>query len=160
LKIASFDERTHLQQLRDCVVELQDFECSLDPRLPCGSDIVDAYVPQMLQRCESCDGQIFVAEDDGKVAGYVTILTKVSSGELEDGNIEYGLVADLLVRQEWRGAGLGRKLLAAAENYAIDHHVKWLRVAALAGNRSAGELYKSMGFSDLFVEFEKSLSAR
>jgi GNAT superfamily N-acetyltransferase len=159
LKIVSFDERTHLQQLRGCVVELQDFERSLDPRLPRGSDIVDAYVPQMLQRCESCDGQIFIAEDDGKVAGYVTILTRVSSGELEDGNIEYGLVADLLVRQEWRGAGLGRKLLVVAEDYANDHHVKWLRVAALAGNRSAGELYQSRGFSELFVEFEKNLSA-
>lgn len=159
MKIVSFDERTHLQQLRGCVVELQDFERSLDPRLPRGLDIVDTYVPQMLQRCESCDGQIFIAEDDGKVAGYVTVLTKVSSGELEDGNIEYGLVADLLVRKKYRGAGLGRKLLAVAEDYANDHHVRWLRIAALAGNHSARELYRSMGFSNLFVEFEKSLNA-
>ena len=158
MKILRFDERTHLQQLRGCVIELQDFEHALDPRLPSGSDIVDEYIPQMLERCESCLGRIFVAEVDGDVAGYVTILTKVSSGELEDGDIEYGLVADLIVRQEYRGNGLGRRLLETAEDYASKHNVKWLRIAALADNHSAKELYSSVGFSELFVEFEKNLA--
>jgi GNAT superfamily N-acetyltransferase len=158
LKILRFDERSHLQQLRRCVIELQDFERALDPRLPSGSDIVDEYIPQMLDRCKSCLGRIFVAEVDGDVAGYVTILTKVRSGELEDGDIEYGLVDDLVVRRRFRGSGLGRKLLAAAEEYAMDHNVKWLRIAVLAANRSAKELYSSMGFSELFVELEKNLT--
>jgi len=158
MKILRFDERTQMQQLRECVIELQDFERALDPRLPSGSDIVDEYIPQMLDRCKSCLGQIFVAEVDGNVAGYVTILTKVSSGELEDGDIEYGLVADLVVRQEYRGNGLGRKLLATAEDYASDHKVRWLRIAALAANRSAKKLYSSVGFSELFVELEKNLT--
>jgi GNAT superfamily N-acetyltransferase len=140
------------------VIELQDFEHALDPRLPSGSDIVDEYIPQMLERCESCLGRIFVAEVDAEIAGYVTILTKVSSGELEDGDIEYGLVADLIVRQQFRGAGIGRKLLAVAEEYAKRHNVKWLRIAALAANQSAKELYSSVGFSELFVELEKNLT--
>ena len=140
------------------MIELQDFEHALDPRLPSGSDIVDEYIPQMLERCESCLGQIFVAEVDSDVAGYVTILTKVSSGELEDGNIEYGLVADLIVSQEYRGKGLGRRLLETAADYASKHNVKWLRIAALAANHSAKELYSSAGFSELFVEFEKNLT--
>lgn len=140
------------------MIALQDFEHALDPRLPSGSDIVDEYIPRMLERCESCLGQIFVAEVDGDVAGYVTILTKVSSGELEDGDIEYGLVADLVVRQEYRGNGLGRKLLETAEDYASKHNVKWLRIAVLAANQSAKELYSSVGFSELFVELEKNLA--
>ena len=109
-------------------------------------------------RCKDCQGKIFLAEVDGDIAGYVTILTKVSSGELEDGDIEYGLVADLLVRKNHRGSGIGRKLLAAAESYARIQNVKWLRIAALAGNRQAIELYDSMGFSNLFVELEKKLN--
>jgi len=158
MKILEFDKRVHLQQLRDCIIDLQDYERSIDPRMPSGSDIVDEYVPQMLHRCKSTLGQIFVAEVDGNVAGYVTILTKVRSGELEDGDIEYGLVADLVVLQEYRGEGLGRDLLARAEEYAKDHDVRWLRIAVLAANRSAKELYSTMGFSDLFVEMEKDLT--
>jgi len=157
LKIIDFERSIHLQQLRACVIELQDYEHALDRRLPTGSDIVDEYIPQMLMRCKNCQGQIFMAEVDGNIAGYVTILTKVSSGELEDGDIEYALVADLLVLKEYRGSGFGRKLLDAAETYARDHAVKWLRIAALAGNRPAIEMYSSMGFSHLFVEFEKEL---
>ena len=158
MKILEFDKRVHLQQLRDCIIDLQDYERSIDPRMPSGSDIVDEYVPQMLLRCKSALGQIFVAEVDGNVAGYVTILTKVSSGELEDGNIEYGLVDDLVVLQKYRGEGLGRDLLVKAEEYAKDHDVRWLRIAVLAANRSAKELYSTMGFSDLFVEMEKDLT--
>jgi GNAT superfamily N-acetyltransferase len=99
-----------------------------------------------------------MAEVDGSIAGYVTVLAKVSSGELEDGDLEYGLVADLLVLRKYRGSGLGRKLLDTAETYAREHSVKWLRIAALAGNRTAIEMYSSMGFSKLFVEFEKNLN--
>jgi len=157
LNIIEFDRSAHLQQLRACTIELQDFEHALDPRLPTGADIVDEYVPQMLMRCKNCQGKIFVAEIGGDIAGYVMILTKVSSDELEDGGIEYGLVADLLVRKSHRGSGIGRKLLDAAESYARDHDVTWLRIAALSGNRPAIELYKSTGFSNLFVEFEKKL---
>jgi len=158
LNIIEFDRSAHLQQLRACTIELQDFEHALDPRLPTGSAIVDEYVPQMLMRCKDCQGKIFLAEVDGDIAGYVTVLTKVSSGELEDGDIEYGLVADLLVRRNHRGSGIGRKLLNVAESYARDQDVKWLRIAALSGNRPAVEMYNSMGFSKLFVEFEKNLN--
>ena len=158
LKILKYDDRAHARALRDCVIELQDYERELDPRLPSGLDIVDEYIPQMMQRCKSCIGQVLVAELDGNVAAYVTILTKVSSGELEDGDIEYGLVADIVVRQTFRGKGIGRALLKAAENYAIDHDVQWLRIGVLAANRSAKELYSSLGYSNLFVEMEKDLT--
>lgn len=157
MKIIKFDKETHWQQLRECVIELQDFEHVLDPRLPTGADIVDEYLPQMLVRCGNCEGQILVAEVDDVVAGYVTIMAKVSSAELEDGDIEYGLVADLLVRPGHRGSGLGRKLLLAAEDYAVAHNVKWLRIGVLAANRGARELYSSLGFSEFFVELEKRL---
>ena len=152
-----YDSRSHAQALRDCAIELQDYERELDPRMPSGLDIIDEYIPQMMQRCKSCLGQIFVAEVDGSIAGYVTVLAKVSSGELEDGDIEYGLVADLVVKRDFRGAGIGRALLESAESYAVDNDVKWLRIAVLAANRSAKELYSNMGFSELFFEMEKDL---
>ena len=158
MNILKFDRRAHRQQLRAGVIELQDFEHALDPRLPTGLDIVDEYIPQMLERCKTCQGQVLMAEVDGNIAGYATVLAKVSSGELEDGDMEYGLIADLLILKQHRGSGLGRKLLAAAETYARDNGVKWLRIAALAGNRKALGTYTSAGFSELFVEMEKELS--
>ena len=157
--IREFDERKDLNRVRECLIELQDFERRLDPRMPPGVDIVDAYIPQMLERCGKCQGKVLVAEVDGEVVGYVTILTKVRSEGLEDGDIEYGLVVDLVVREKFRRMGLGQKLLEAAETHAKASEVRWLRVGVLAGNQAAKNIYSSMGFSDLYVEFEKDLTS-
>ena len=146
-----------MDHLRECLIELQDFEVELDPRMPSGSDIVDEYVPHMLEQCDKCKGKILVGEIESEVAGYVTILTKVVSEELEDGHLEYGLVSDLAVKKKYRGRGLGRKLLDAAETYARASGVNWLRIGVLAPNQQARSLYLSMGFSDHYIELEKKL---
>ena len=156
--IRDLDEHTDLDQVRDCLIELQNYERSLDPRMPPGEDIVDEYIPRMLFRCETCRGKILIAEVDGEIAGYATVLSKVSSDELEDGGIEYGLVSDLVVRDAFRGQGFGRQLLDAAESYARACEVSWLRIGFLAGNQSAQDLYTSMGFANLYVELEKDLT--
>lgn len=155
--ICKYDESMHLDRLRECLVELQDFERRLDPRMPPGCDIVDEYVPRMLDRCIECDGKVLIAEVDHEVAGFVTILTKVTSTELEDGDVEYGLVSDLMVRKSFRARGLGRKLLEEAESFARANGVKWLRIGVLADNQAADNLYSSMGFAGLYIEREKDL---
>ena len=155
--IRGFQESTHLAGVEACLVELQNFERSLDPRMPSGAKIVDAYIPNMLDRCLECDGKVFVAEVDGEVAGFATILARVMSDEIEDGDIEYGLVSDLVVASKFRKQGIGKKLLEAAETYARSNDVKWLRIGVLAENHFANELYDSMGFKKLYIEREKTL---
>jgi len=144
--------------VRACFIELQDFERSLDSRIPSGAEIIDEYIPQMLRRCAECDGKILVAELDEEVVGFVTIFAKVSSGELADGDIEYGLVSDIVVASKFRKQGIGRKLLVAAEEYARSSDVKFLRIGVLAENQLADDLYGSIGFEILYLEREKKLS--
>ncbi|MBT8352279.1 MAG: hypothetical protein KJO26_13740 [Deltaproteobacteria bacterium] len=86
--ICDFDIGNHLEGVRKCFVELQDFERSLDPRMPPGAEIVDTYIPYMLNRCKKCGGKILVADVNGEVAGFVTILTKVKSDDIEEGDNE------------------------------------------------------------------------
>lgn len=156
--IVPYDQRSHLAALRQLVVELQDFERALDPRMPSGAAIVDEYIPQMLLRCKQAIGRILVAEIDGEVAGFVTVLTRVSSGELEDGDIEYGLISDLVVAPNFRRQGLGQQLLEAGESFARSKNVSWLRIGVLNRNQAAMDLYTAQGFSELFTELEKDLS--
>ena len=158
LLIREFDEVAHLKGIQMCFIELQEFERSLDPRLPSGADIVDDYIPHMLNRCMECNGNIFVAELNEEVAGFATVFTKVKSEDIEDGDTEYGLVSDLVVANKFRRQGIGRKLLEAAESYARSNEVRWLRIGVLAENHSADGLYDSMGFKRLYIEREKKLS--
>ena len=158
MPIREFVAGTDMAPVRECLIELQNHERAIDSRIPSGEDIVDAYLPEMLNRCGNCMGKILVAEVDGEIAGYVTILTKVTSEELAAGDFEYGLVSDIVILQKYRKRGLGRELLDAAETYARACKVKCLRIGALEGNQAARTLYSSMGFSCLYVELEKDLT--
>jgi GNAT superfamily N-acetyltransferase len=158
LLIRIFDHDAHLAGVQACLVELQDFERALDSRLPSGAEIVVEYIPHMLARCKECGGAVLVAEVDGEVAGYATVLAKVQSGEIEDGDLEYGLISDLVVARKFRRQGIGRELLQAAEQHARAKRVQWLRIGVLAANHSADDLYDSSGFKRIYVEREKKLT--
>jgi len=157
--ILDFDEGAHVAGVRACVVELQDFERALDPRMPSGAEIVDEYLPYMLDRCRRCSGKVMVAEIDGQVAGFVTILARVSSDEIDDGPVEFGLVADLVVAREHRNRRIGAALLEAAESYAQDREVNWLRIGVLAANAVADRMYAARGYETRFLMREKDLCA-
>jgi len=156
--ILGFDETRHSSGLRACLIELQDFERRLDPRMPPGAAIVDTYLPDMFDRCKKSGGRVLIAEVDGDVAGYATVMPKVKSEQIEDGDLEYGLISDLLVLEKYRGSGLGKKLLQASEQYARACKVRYLRIGVLAGNQVAEDLYASAGFSPQYVELEKTLT--
>lgn len=156
--IRGFDKARHMEGLRQCLIELQDFERRLDPRMPSGAELVEPYLEQMFERCNRGGGRFLIAEVDGSVAGYTTILPKVKSEELEDGNFEYALVADLVVLEQYRGQGLGGKLLKAAEQYARACKCRYLRIGVLAGNDVAERLYTKAGFSPRHIELEKVLT--
>lgn len=159
LSVQEFNGIAHLKGVEACLVELQDFERSLDPRRPSGADIVDRCIAHMLDRCTKCQGKVLVAEMNNEVAGFATILTRVVSEEIEDGNIEYGLVSELVVAGRFRNRGIGRMLLEAAESYAKSNSVRWLRIGVLAENAVADSLYASMGYEKQYIEREKDLLA-
>lgn len=157
--VREYDCNTDFDGVRACLVELQDFERRLDPRMPTGDEIADACIADALAKCAECLGKILVADEKSEIAGFATILARVHSDELDDGDVEYAYIANLVVRETHRGRGYGRKLIASAEAYARDKGALWLRIGALAKNDVALSLYASLGFSERLVELEKYLSA-
>lgn len=159
MNIREFDIARDLEGVRACLIELQDYECGLDPRMPAGVEVVDPLFSEMVMRCDVHNGRVFVAVEGKDIAGYITVLARVTSEEIDDGDLEYGLITDLMVRECFRNRGAARQLLEAAEGYAIDGGAKWLRIEVLAGNHTARGLYESRGFIEHIVSLEKPLSA-
>lgn len=155
--IVNFVEQLHLYAVRECLIELQDFERELDPRMPPGALIDKAYVAEMQKRCRDCDGTILVAEVGAEVAGYATVLARVKSEDIDAGDLEYALISDLVVKKPFRGRGIGQQLLREAEAYAQSRRARWLRIGVLAANQVARSMYEISGFSEVYVELEKSL---
>jgi ribosomal protein S18 acetylase RimI-like enzyme len=157
MRIREFNRGTDISGLRACLIELQDFERRLDPRMPPGAGVVDPMISEMMYRCETHDGKVFVADSGETLGGYVTVLARVVSEEADDGELEYALVSDLVVREGFRHRGIGRQLLETAEAFAAADGARWLRIEVLAANRAARDMYASFGFREHLISLEKPL---
>ena len=155
--IRDFDTESDHSGFAHCVSQLQGFERELDPRMRTPEELVPGYADFLLARCRQYAGKILVAESGSEMLGYVCILARVPTEEPDDGDYEYALVSDIVDDQRYRGHGIGRALLAAAEDHARIQGAKWLRISVMARNAPAKALYEQYGFNPLYVDMEKPL---
>ena len=146
-----------LPGLRRGVVELQEFERSIEPTLPQGEDIADGYLADMLASCERWSGAVFVADERGEVVGFVSVFARVPSTERDEPPTPFALIQDLVIAPEHRGQGLGAKLLSRAEIFAREEGAAILRVSVLAKNTQAMELYEAFGYERRVVQLSKRI---
>ena len=144
--------------LRDCIAELQDSEREIDGRLRPGRAIASDYLDAMLDECQRYAGQVFVLEVDGAVAGFTTVYTRVPFERLDEPPGDYALIAELLVRREYRRRGYARALLAHGERYAGAQGAAELRIGVLSDNTAARTLYLDVGFRPYLEILSKSPS--
>ena len=155
--IRPYQERDSASLL-DCIVELQDAERSIDGRLRPGHTIASDYLVAMLEECRQWAGQVFVLDVDGVVAGFTTVYTHVPFERLDEPPGDYAIVAELLVRREYRRRGYARALLAHGERYAASQGAAELRIGVLSDNTAARALYVDYGFRPYIETLSKSLT--
>lgn len=151
----SMDDPVQLREYREddaaavraCIVELQEYERTIDWRLRPGTSIAARYLVQMLDRCRAYAGQIFVVDYGDVVAGFVTVLAAMPFEELDDPPGEYALISDLVVLERFRRLGYATALLKTAEEYALVRGASELRIGVLSANRAARQLYIRAGFN-------------
>ncbi|MGQ0510559.1 MAG: GNAT family N-acetyltransferase [Betaproteobacteria bacterium] len=88
-------------------------------------------------------GRIYVARRGARVLGTVSVLRSVSTAE----GGHAGLLEDLVVRPEARGAGVGTALLAFAVERSRAEGLLRLTLLTDRGNRKAQRLYLKAGFT-------------
>lgn len=155
--IREYQPEQDTPSLRACIVELQDFERRIEPALPPGIVMADAYLAYLLERCSEHQGKVFVATVERQVVGFVCIWTRVQPTELDEPPTEYAYISDLLVRAPFRQHGLGRALLKRAEDYAREQKAVQIRIGVLAQNLIAKQLYLEVGFTERRIELSKDL---
>jgi ribosomal protein S18 acetylase RimI-like enzyme len=141
------------------MVELQDFERSLEPALPEGEHMADAYLEFLFERCTRWGGKVFVAEIDEAIVGFVGVLTRVPPDAPDEHQSEYAYISDLVVLPSHRQRGIATALLQHAEAFARANSAKILRIGVLASNQVALALYHKKGFIDYQVQLVKVLGA-
>jgi ribosomal protein S18 acetylase RimI-like enzyme len=81
-------------------------------------------------------GAAFLAIEDGRLLGYIGIHP----------HDEYGHVIGMLVDENYRGRGIGKALLDAAEGWARERGLPEISLLVFPHNERALRLYRSAGF--------------
>ena len=88
---------------------------------------------------------IFVAREQGQLAGSVALSPEEN---------ETIVIEQLFVAPGHEGRGVGRRLLAYAEGYAISEQARSLRIVVEQDNRPARSFYRRSGFLPVESELE------
>lgn len=112
-----------------------------DPRFPRAA-CDRLYGIWIEKSCAGDAGAVWVAEESGSAAGYITC-------HKEDGGI--GRIGLLAVRSDLRGRGAGRELVAGAMAWFAEQGCSGVRVATQAGNGGALRFYGRAGFRPVEV---------
>ena len=84
---------------------------------------------------------IFVAEYQGRVAGYISTRIDREAGK--------GRIPNLVVAEEFRGQGLGRLLIEHALDYFRREGLAYATIETMAQNEIGNRLYLSCGFAEV-----------
>jgi GNAT superfamily N-acetyltransferase len=96
---------------------------------------------------------VFVADENGAVVGFVSVKERTHwSGARE------AYVGELVVAEEAEGKGVGRALMAAAEQWARDRGLARMSLETGAANAGARAFYAALGYEESDVSLSRALS--
>lgn len=88
----------------------------------------------------------FLAEQAGQIIGFITITLVDETGSLMQ-TMRYGRLGSVCVTASHQGQGVGRTLLAMAEQWAASHSAVDIRLQVWSFNERAVALYEELGYS-------------
>src|SRR6187551_3470571 len=115
----------------------------------------EGYAGFLASQLEEPDAAVFVAEVNGDVIGYA--YAAVESYDYMSLRGPAGVLHDIIVDAEWRGRGVGRRLLEAALAYAASRGLEQIVLSTAERNDGAQRLFASMGFRPTMIEMTREL---
>lgn len=103
---------------------------------------------ELLELFQNPNTPVFVAEADGRVAGYAfcQVIEHKNDGALNDMTTLY--LDDLCVDEGMRGQGLGKKLFEHVKEYAVKQGCYSVDLNVWAFNTSARSFYERLGMQE------------
>ncbi len=100
---------------------------------------IKQYFKWLMKRDEE---GFFVAEIDGKIAGFVA----ADSTWYSFFDAEVGEIHEIVVLKEYKGKGIGKKLMEAAENYLKSKGYSIIELWVGEKNHVAKKFYEKLGY--------------
>jgi GNAT superfamily N-acetyltransferase len=108
-------------------------------------------------RFEREESILFVARSDDRLVGFTQLYPSFSSVAMQ----RIWILNDLFVEADWRGRGVAKRLMGAAENFARATGAIRIVLATQVENVAAQKLYESCGYAkdDAFYHYVLYLQA-
>ncbi|HHP7233540.1 MAG TPA: GNAT family N-acetyltransferase [Desulfobacterales bacterium] len=107
---------------------------------------VDRQRAGLLRMLDGCGKHrcVIVADVEDRTVGMATVQILVSTAE----GGEVGLVEDVVVKNDWRGRGIGGKLLASLEQWSARRGLRRLQLLADRENLAGLQFYNKNGWHE------------
>ncbi len=140
--------------------EVNDLHCQHQPQIfqtPAGAIWEKETV---LNRLQNDQVAVFVAEAEGRLAGFVYVLVRESQPIPVLAPRRYAVVDSLSVSAAARRRGVGRRLMEAAHAWAEAQGVASVELSVYEFNESAQALYHDLGYTTVSRKMSKPLGGR
>lgn len=133
------------EQIKDLLVELQNYLIDIDDwhtQILSNKYREDCF--QMdLELVNKQNGKIYLAIDDNKIIGLVFGIVNVPDeiDKLTNDCAKVGTVLELVIKNSYRGNGIGKLLLNEIENYFKKINCKRINIEVFGPNKNALDFY-------------------
>lgn len=137
------------EEIKELLVELQQYLADIDKE---GYNIVgenyrEKYFEKTMEDVKRCNGKILLFEDNEKIVGLIIGIINNNETKRYDFNApKRGRITELVVDKEYRGKGIGKKLLLEMKEYLKSNGCEKILIAVFGYNESAIKFYKENGF--------------
>ncbi len=125
--------------------ELQDINASYDARLALNEGAADWFIGYLGNQLDNPNMVVLVAEYEKTIVGY-TFGQIMRRPTLASGDCGY--VADVCVRDGWRGRGIGRQLYERLRSWFLANSITAIEVQVVRANPASQAFWRKMGYSE------------
>lgn len=141
--------------------DFQDYLTDLDSlkRLTRKPGYGEHTTEQTLKEVAENEGVFYLALDQEKVVGFIVgVIERMSEEDLLGAKLALkGRVTELYINQDYRGKGLGTRLMDEVEKYFKEKGCNFIWVEVFAPNIGARALYERLGFMERDLDLVKNI---
>ena len=134
-----------IDQISLLFIEQFDIQAELDPYYMQSGTQDKQFIQKTIT---DEDSQIFVAAEEGKVVGFVSVYEKKSHEFNFIVQHKYAHLMDIIITKEYQGKGIATKLMNAVKQWALDRELDHIELT-VAANNSAVNFYIKSGYEEM-----------
>ena len=140
------------------IFALQVHEHSFELNRRIDAQVAEEHYAVLIPHVAEHNGQVLIAEDEaGHIIGWAAFYEDGGDVFIHAEERRHGFLAELYVVETARGAGVGRALIAACEDWARGRGLTSLRIGLLARNADALKVYERSGYAPYTLQVRKYL---